>query len=66
MINILIGFVFGFFISRMYMMSEKLIKENTGKIHEILQHSYPSEYLEMCYETLENYQKKRFIGIIPL
>lgn len=66
MINILIGFVFGFFISRMYMLSEKRIMENNNKVHEILQYSYPNEYLELCYDTLENYQTKRFMGIIPL
>lgn len=66
MINILIGFVFGFFISRIYAKSENRIKKNTDKVHEILQHSYPNEYLELCYETLENYQKKRFMGIIPV
>ena len=66
MTNILIGFVFGFFISRIYAKSENRIKENTDKVHEILQHSYPNEYLEMCYDILEDYQKKRFLGIIPL
>lgn len=66
MTNILIGFVFGFFISRIYAKSENRIKENTDKVHEILQQSYPNEYLEMCYDILEKYQKKRFLSIIPL
>lgn len=73
MFYIFTGFVFGWFFYKIYKESAENKEYNKNKVYDsqseldkILQQYAPNEYLEKAYVKLEDYQKKKILGIIPI
>lgn len=73
MFYIFTGFIFGWFFYKIYKESAENKEYNKNKVYDsqskldkILQQYAPNEYLEKAYEKLEDYQKKKILGIIPV
>lgn len=73
MFYIFTGFIFGWFFYKIYKESAENKEYNKNKVYDsqskldkILQQYAPNEYLEKAYLKLEDYQKKKILGIIPI